>query len=89
MNRLGTARVQHDGFSRILPMGTRQNSPGWETHEGFGTPPSSSPLHDRTISGHAPGAGTGEPPGALREEETIHRFRSPFWKGTGLFLWAG
>jgi 3-oxoacyl-[acyl-carrier protein] reductase len=27
------------------------------------------------------GAGTGEPPGELREEETIHRFRSPFSEG--------
>jgi len=38
MNRLGTARVQHDGFSRILPMGTRQNSPGWEPTRDLAPP---------------------------------------------------
>jgi hypothetical protein len=36
-----------------------------------------------TSSASLQGAGTGEPPEALRAEETIHRFRSPFGEGHG------
>jgi hypothetical protein len=65
-------------------MGTRIRVPGWY-RPGLGTPlvllPC--PFTKATSSATLLGAGTGEPPGALREEETIHLCRSPFWEGHG------
>jgi hypothetical protein len=72
-----------------------QNSPRWRpakassdgTNQGLGTPSFPyQPFHDEKVIGHAPGAGTGEPQQRLRVEETIHQFRSPFWKGHGAVL---
>ena len=46
-------------------------------------------FRNGNLTDHASGAGTGEPLGALREEETIHQFRSPFGEGHGGISWAG
>jgi hypothetical protein len=64
-------------------MGTRLRFLGWVPYQGFGTPLSLPALYDGNLIGHASGGGTGEPLRVLREEETIHLFRSPFGEGHG------
>ena len=41
------------------------------------------------LIGHAQGAGTGEPLGALRAEEAVRQSGVPFGKGVGLFWVTG
>jgi hypothetical protein len=73
-----------------------QNSPRWRpakassdgTNQGFGIPsfPTRRSMAANIIS--RAGTGTGEPPGALREEETIHQNGTRL-DGYGAFLRAG
>jgi hypothetical protein len=65
------------GFD-VSPIGTRLRFLGGVPYSGFG--PFSRPFRDGNLIGDGQGAGTGEPPEALREEETIHLFRSPLWE---------
>jgi hypothetical protein len=69
-------------------MGTRITSLGWY-QPGFGTPLSAPHFHQSNLIGHARRGGTGEPPGALREKETIHLCRSPLLERAGAVFWAG
>jgi hypothetical protein len=58
-------------------MGSHIRFLGWNPSV-FGTPPLFPYPHFRepNLTGLPPGAGAGEPPGALREEETIHQNRT-------------
>jgi hypothetical protein len=70
-----------------------QNSPRWRpakassdgTNQGFGTPsfPTRRSMAANIIS--RAGTGTGEPPGALREEETIHQNGTRLGRVRGVF----
>ena len=73
----------HDEVGPELLDGNPPKVPRMGTLSGIGTPPFCRPFVTATSWPRTRGTGTGEPLRAPREEETIHRLRSPFWEGHG------